>query len=1749
MKLKLVHFTTLFIVCLSLFYTKIHAQTITMGTITGSPFCQGAAFSVPYTTTGTFNASNTFYIEMSDQFGNFPTPFPFVGSINATTSNSVFCTIPASAPASNLYVFRAVSNSPIVTSGNVSNAITVQLPAGNPAGFGTNQWNAYAFSDNNFTTYAGSFVIPTIDFDTQTFYNANASPSSVAGYSGCAVPADNHSVRFKRSGFPCDFYQIDIPAFDDQIEIIVNGTSVYTNNTPSTNISNVARVFLGTNSTVEVRLREFTAGSFAALRFTPVPAILTSPIVYKCSAAAVTLTATSSQAGLAYSWTEAGNPRGSTASISVNPAVNTTYVVTVADPANLSCSKSMSVDVIVTGASVTTVNPNAFSSCGNAVLGFPLTASGAYTYTWSPAAGLSATTGSTVIATPTTSTTYTVIGDNGCGVTSSTTVTFTIGNGGGNPAVFGTNQWNVYAYNGSNFDTYTGYYIEPSFGFDSSPRWAGGNIGSPSSASGYVGCNVGVDNHSVVYKRQGFPCGRYQLDIPNHDDAVTVFVNGTQVFYNGGCCAFRPNIWTGYLDATSTIEYRWQEGGGGSQGSLTFTLLPTTLFNTASVNVCPNINQTVTANLIAGATYVWNNTTPGFVSATANVLTVNQPNGATRTYNVVATLNGCPYPSSIIVNFTATNPVVTITAPVTSICAATPVTLTASGATTYTWSPATGLSATTGAIVTANPSSTTTYTVTGFNDCLFSNTATVTVSVPISPSVFPANVWNAYVYSGTGFGNNPTTSVNPPLSTYQGYYTENTLNFFSANVWVAGQNGTPSSVSNYVGCPVGVDNHSVVYRRQGFPCGYYSLDVVHDDAVVVFVDGVQVFSDPGCCALRPSVWTGFLGASSTVELRWTEGGGGSYGGITFNAANPQIPLFSAIPNSVTMCEGLTPTSSASTLTANTVAGVVYTWAVTTGTLTLSAATGTSIQVYAPPGSTGTGSVTCTATVAGCSFPKVINFTINPNPSTAVTSNRTSICLGETANLTATGANTYTWTLTTGNTATAGLSATTGFSITSTPTATGTYTYSVAGSNNCNTISQTVTITVLGPTLAAGTPGTTATGGWNVFCYAGNADGLVGSIYKGHYTESDISFNSLNRWGTLSSPYPPAGAPIATYVGCEMPVDVHTLRYIRTGFPCGNYKIDVPYHDDTYQLFIDGAQVNTHVGCCDSHANVWNGLLTPTSVVEFRWYEGNGGSSGALNIGFTFTGVTTTTWTGAVNSNWFDPANWCVTVPNSTTNVIIPPNAPNMPIINAAGAQALNIEINSSGALSGSLTILGTNSMNIFGNFTNNGVFVANNSTVNFVGTIATSIGGTTVTNFNNLNLNSTQTVSLANPIQVSGILSLNNTQLSLNNNTLTINNPSLIAITHGASGFIMSETNAGTNGSILCWNAGATVGNFEFPFGTSATSYIPAFFNKKTATNYSICMSTRGTGTNNLPIAAGANLLNIYGFLNGENVVDRWWDINTSLNPLPLADAADITLTYRGLENTTPAANTGILAIQHFDPITGLWEIPYASATIGVTSGTSTITAMNVRKFSPHVIVPIVTPLPIELLYFSARKNNTPTGAVVDINWETITETNNEYFDVERSVDNVRFERIGTVLAKKTTGNKTYNLIDKNPLAGTSYYRLKQVDNNQNGNGKTTYSKSVSVNFGEKNVGTLDIFPNPTTQDNIGLALYGEKEESYQISISNMEGKVIFSQNIKTDVSGKYKATLAMQTTLAQGVYVMKAVSENNVFVKKIIIQ
>jgi hypothetical protein len=194
----------------------------------------------------------------------------------------------------------------------------------------------------------------------------------------------------------------------------------------------------------------------------------------------------------------------------------------------------------------------------------------------------------------------------------------------GNPATFGSNEWLVYAYSGTDYDlgggvTYYGNYTEPLLSFDSRNRW--GTNDSPANASGYQGCDPGVDNHTVVSKRQGFPCEVYIVDVPNHDDGAKLFINGVQVFQDVGCCTSHLNVWTGVLGATDQVDFRHQEGGGGSHQGLTFNII------TAALNA-----GTITAPVTITNCGTFTPGTMGSGSAASGGASASITNGGTTAY-------------------------------------------------------------------------------------------------------------------------------------------------------------------------------------------------------------------------------------------------------------------------------------------------------------------------------------------------------------------------------------------------------------------------------------------------------------------------------------------------------------------------------------------------------------------------------------------------------------------------------------------------------------------------------------------------------------------------------------------------------------------------------------------------------------------------------------------------------------------------------------------------------------------------------------------------------------------------------------------------------------------------------------------------------------------------------------------------------------------------------------------------------------
>ncbi len=107
------------------------ANSITTSPIIGSPFNPGAAVSVPYTITGTFNSGNIFTAQLSDALGSFASPAT-IGTLPSIVAGTIIANpgvIPIGTPAGTGYRIRVISNNPAITGTDNGVNLTVNVPS------------------------------------------------------------------------------------------------------------------------------------------------------------------------------------------------------------------------------------------------------------------------------------------------------------------------------------------------------------------------------------------------------------------------------------------------------------------------------------------------------------------------------------------------------------------------------------------------------------------------------------------------------------------------------------------------------------------------------------------------------------------------------------------------------------------------------------------------------------------------------------------------------------------------------------------------------------------------------------------------------------------------------------------------------------------------------------------------------------------------------------------------------------------------------------------------------------------------------------------------------------------------------------------------------------------------------------------------------------------------------------------------------------------------------------------------------------------------------------------------------------------------------------------------------------------------------------------------------------------------------------------------------------------------------------
>jgi hypothetical protein len=176
------------------------------------------------------------------------------------------------------------------------------------------------------------------------------------------------------------------------------------------------------------------------------------------------------------------------------------------------------------------------------------------------------------------------------------------------------------------------------------------------------------------------------------------------------------------------------------------------------------------------------------------------------------------------------------------------------------------------------------------------------------------------------------------------------------------------------------------------------------------------------------------------------------------------------------------------------------------------------------------------------------------------------------------------------------------------------------------------------------------------------------------------------------------------------------------------------------------------------------------------------------------------------------------------------------------------------------------------------------------------------------------------------------------------------------------------------------------------------------------------------------------------------------------------------------------------------------------------------------VSVIISCPAPVELLSFEGKYNNQG----VDLTWATASETENDYFDVQRSLDGVNFETIKTV---KGAGNSKsvlyYGATDTEVTKGKVYYRLVQHDYN----GTLSYSKIVAVEI--VNATEISVYPNPFHHD-LNVVKSGDVEAV--IYVYDVYGRLL-----EQKVSGEGETKVSVGEFLAIGSYIVKVTTANTI--------
>jgi hypothetical protein len=400
-------------------------------------------------------------------------------------------------------------------------------------------------------------------------------------------------------------------------------------------------------------------------------------------------------------------------------------------------------------------------------------------------------------------------------------------------------------------------------------------------------------------------------------------------------------------------------------------------------------------------------------------------------------------------------------------------------------------------------------------------------------------------------------------------------------------------------------------------------------------------------------------------------------------------------------------------------------------------------------------------------------------------------------------------------------------------------------------------------------------------------------------------------------------------------------------------------------------------------------------------------------------------------------------------------------------------------------------------------------------------------------------VTLDKDANVNGVLTLTAGKLRTTGNFK-------VYVRNGADNAVVYNNNS-TNSSYIIGDLRRDIGSnikaYEFPVGSQTNGQnVQVKLNGLMGVGFiTVSFSPVLAGTTPNPAACIAANVPVNTLYNA-----GYWIIHPDVQPT--GGTYDVRI--RGKGGSNPPASAAMARVIKRDNTSTPWQAPGEQdlSYNTITAGELNVRVKSLTSFSDFGIGYGNNVLPITLASFDAKPDG--RGDVV-VAWSTSAELNNAFFSLERSSDGTAFEEINMQEGAGTsTTFHAYQFTDETPLAGTSYYRLKQVDFG----GAYTYSQirvvsaasAFAGNDGSSAPFNFYVYPNPST----GVFKFTNvrtkgKSGTASVTLYNMKGQAVHRQ---TFADGE---TISIDlTSHAPGVYTANVVdAEGKAATQQLVVQ